>query len=152
MIHKYSYIYQAIGYALCLATAFDAYAQSRRIVTYHSVQIHGGAVAEMHAYLSDDVDEQPQFPGGDSAMLQFINRERTYPAAEYNAGVQGRVLCSFIIGADGRVHNVEVVRGCTEGLNQEAVRVIRSMPRWKAGKVDGSPVPVLCILPIPFRL
>lgn len=152
MIHKYSYIYQSISFALILSLASQADAQTRRVVTYHSVQMHSGAVHEVHAYLSDDVDEQPEFPGGDSAMLQFINHERSYPSAEYNAGVQGRVVCSFVVGVDGRVHNVEVVRGCTEGLNQEAVRVIRSMPRWHPGKVNGSPVPVLCILPIPFRL
>lgn len=152
MIHKYPYIYQAICSALILSLASNVSAQTRRVVTCHSVHVRGGAVTEVRAYLSDDVDEQPQFPGGDSAMLQFINRERTYPSAEYNAGVQGRVVCSFVVGADGRVHNVEVVRGCTEGLNQEAVRVIRSMPRWEAGKVNGTPVPVFCILPIPFRL
>lgn len=137
---------------MLLAAATDTYAQTRRMVAYHPATVKGTISSEIHAYISDDVDEQPQFPGGDNAMLQFINRERNYPEAEYNAGIEGRVVCSFIVGTDGRVQNVEVVRGCSDGFNREAVRIIRRMPRWEAGKVNGNPVPVYYILPIPFRL
>lgn len=137
---------------MLVAVAMEGNAQTRRMVAYQSATVKGAVSSEIHAYISDDVDEQPQFPGGDSAMLQYINRERTYPAEEYNAGIQGRVVCSFIVGTDGRVQNVEILRGCSEGLNREAVRIIRSMPRWEAGKVNGNPVPVYYILPIPFRL
>ena len=152
MINKLAYIARAAGCALILAHVADAHAQCHRMVTYQCAPSRGGIPSEARAYLSDDVDEQPQFPGGDNAMLHYINRERTYPSAEYNAGVQGRVVCSFIVGADGKVHNVEIIRGCTDGLNREAVRIIRNMPRWEAGKGKGEAVPVYCILPIPFRL
>lgn len=128
-----------------------ASAQGRRAVTYQFTHA-GGHNMEMSVYLYDDVDVQPQFPGGDNAMLQYINRERRYPAEAYNAGVEGRVLCSFIVSADGRVLNVEVIKGHEESLNREAVRIIRNMPRWEAGRMGNTAVPVYCILPIPFRL
>lgn len=143
-----------IKISLCLSAlaAFStAIAQERRMVTLHSSASRGHNL-EMTAYLYDDVDIQPQFPGGDGAMLQYINRERQYPADAYEAGVEGRVLCSFVVLPDGKVRNVEVLRGSIESLNEEAVRIIRNMPRWHAGRIGNLAVPVYCILPIPFRL
>lgn len=98
------------------------------------------------------VDSQPHFPGGDIAMLQFINHERRYPSEAYDKGIQGRVLCGFVVNENGTISNVEVMRGVEESLNQEAVRIIREMPAWEAGELDGRAVPVYCVLPIAFRL
>ena len=83
--------------------------------------------------------------------MKFINKERCYPEEAYNAGVQGRVLCSFIVQPDGAVSYIEVLRGVEKSLNDEAVRIISNMPKWSPGKVDGSNVPTYCILPISFR-
>lgn len=102
-------------------------------------------------YDADMVDEEPVFPGGERAMLKFINSERNYPEQAYNNGISGRVLCGFIIGPDGSVSHIQVLRGVEESLDREAVRVISKMPKWVAGRINNSPVPVHYILPIPFR-
>ena len=110
--------------------------------------VHFGTLPQ---YVPEAVDEQPQFPGGDNALMRYINQERRYPREAYCAGIEGRVLCSFIVDSDGSVSNVEVLRGVDESLNREAVRIISGMPRWKAGTIDGGNVPVYYVLSIPFR-
>lgn len=105
----------------------------------------------MNVYEYDFVDRQPQFPGGDNAMIRFINNERRYPKEAYREGIEGRVLCSFIVNEDGTISHISVLRGVEESLNREAVRVISQMPPWIAGEIDNTPVPVYCIIPIPFR-
>ena len=84
-------------------------------------------------------------------MLRFINNERRYPAEAYHDGIQGRVLCSFVVSEDGSLTHISVIRGVEESLDREAVRIISEMPKWMAGEIDDTPVPVYCILPIPFR-
>ena len=104
--------------------------------------------------LSDmwQVDEEPTFPGGDMALLRFINDERRYPDEAYRAGISGRVLCSFTIGTDGAVSDIRVVRSVEQSLDREAVRIISRMPRWSPAVHSGEAVPVVYLLPIPFRL
>ena len=103
-------------------------------------------------YEYDSVDEQPQFPGGERGLVNYINKTRKYPYEAYEAGIEGRVLCGFIINTDGSVSNITVLRGCNEQLNREALRVISEMPKWRAGKVGDKSVPVIHMLPIVFRL
>ena len=107
----------------------------------------------MEVYEFDYVDVQPQFPGGEHGLTNFINETRQYPYDAYRNHIQGRVLCSFIVGPDGRVSDVTVIRDSgDESLNREAMRVISEMPRWSAGKVGGRTVAVRCVLPVAFRL
>ena len=107
----------------------------------------------VNVYEYDYVDIQPQFPGGEHGLVNFINKTREYPYHAYKQRVQGRVLCSFIVGKDGKISDIKVIRGAgNESLNREAMRVIKEMPRWKAGKVNNRKVPVRCVLPIAFRL
>lgn len=105
----------------------------------------------VNVYEFDFVDRQPQFPGGDNAMIRFINHERRYPKEAYQEGIEGRVLCSFVVNEDGSLSHISVIRGVEESLSREAVRIISQMPPWLAGEIDNTPVPVYCILPIPFR-
>ncbi len=137
--------------AISSLAALPASAQQRRVVMYQTI-VQGNRMVDIEAFVPDAVDEQPQFPGGDAAMIRFINRERRYPVDAYNAGVEGRVLCSFIVAPDGTIVSPEVIRGVEDSLNREALRVISSMPRWIAGRIAGESVPVYCILAIPFRL
>ncbi len=130
------------------ADVFNASAQTRHPITYQSSDRH----IEVEAYLAESVDVPPEFPGGEVALMRYINSERCYPEDAYHARVQGRVLCAFVVAPDGSVKNVEILRGVDESLNREALRVIERMPRWKAGRIGSAAVPVLCILPIPFRL
>lgn len=86
-------------------------------------------------------------------MINFINETREYPYDAYHNHVQGRVLCSFVVGADGKLFDIQVIQGSgDDSLDREAMRVISKMPKWKAGMVGTSKVNVLCIIPIAFRL
>ena len=107
----------------------------------------------MEVYEFDYVDIQPQFPGGERGLINFINKTREYPYYAYKKRIQGRVLCSFIVGTDGRVSDIRVIRGAgDDSLNREAIRVIGEMPKWSVGKVGNHAVPVRVVLPIAFRL
>ncbi len=106
----------------------------------------------IEAYDVSSVEISPSFPGGEQALVSFINSERRYPREAYSAGLEGRVVCGFIVNPDGALSHVTVVRGVSEDLNREAVRVISSMPRWQPGVRGGVNVPVYCCLTIPFRL
>ena len=106
----------------------------------------------INVYDLDCLDVQPSFPGGDTAMLRFINRERRYPSRAYREGIEGRVLCSFVVNEDGSISHVSVIKGVEESLNREAMRIISKMPQWMAGSIGENPVPVYYILPIAFRL
>ncbi|MDO5664652.1 MAG: TonB family protein [Bacteroidia bacterium] len=98
------------------------------------------------------VEEQPEFPGGNTAMMKFLNENVKYPIIAQENGIQGRVITNFVVERDGSITDVQVVRGVDPSLDKEAVRVIQSMPRWKAGKQRGSAVRVRFTLPVVFRL
>ncbi len=99
----------------------------------------------------DYVSEKPAFPGGDKSLVDFINAHRTYPAEAYRKGIEGRVVCSFVVNADGAVSNLKIVKGVEPSLNDEALRVLSLMPHWTPGRLEGRTVPVRVIWPIPFR-
>ncbi|MDE6278927.1 MAG: energy transducer TonB [Paramuribaculum sp.] len=132
-----------------LLAAIPGYSQFKRTVAC-KVSTSSGTTS-LSAYLYEEVDEPPTFPGGDSEMIKYINTNRRYPAKAYADGIEGRVLCSFIVMPDGEIHNIEVIRGVEKTLNEEAVRLISEMPDWVPGKVEGEKVATLCILPIAFR-
>ena len=107
----------------------------------------------MEVYEYDYVDIQPQFPGGERGLINFVNKTREYPYHAYKKGIEGRVLCSFIVGTNGKLSDVRVIRGSgDESLDREALRVISKMPKWSVGKVGDHAVPVRVVLPIAFRL
>lgn len=98
------------------------------------------------------VEQQPEFPGGLAALTKFLGNHIKYPQAAAKAGVAGRVFLSFIVGADGRITNVEVSKGVGFGCDEEALRVVRLMPAWKPGRQAGRAVPVRFTLPVFFQL
>lgn len=98
------------------------------------------------------VEEMPQFPGGDGELLKFISKSIKYPVIAQENGIQGRVVCSFVVNRDGSIVDAEVVRGVDPSLDKEALRVINTMPKWTPGKQRGKPVRVKYTVPITFRL
>ena len=98
------------------------------------------------------VDEMPEFPGGVEALMDYVSRNVKYPESAKENNLQGRVLVKFVIEKDGSVSNVEVGRGWGNELDDEAVRVVKAMPKWKPGKQEGKPVRVSFMLPINFKL
>ena len=134
---------------LTLTAALPMVAQVRHVTTVNPMTKQ----SHIEVYEFDYVDIQPQFPGGERGLINFIHKTREYPYHAYKNHIQGRVLCSFIVGTDGRVSDVRVIRSAgDESLNREAIRVISKMPKWSVGKVADHAVPVRVVLPIAFRL
>ena len=116
-------------------------------------QAEGGAAAPAPAaptvYFT--AEEMPAFPGGNAAMLAFLGRKTNYPAEALDHRVSGKVHVAFVVDADGRLRDPQVVRGLGYGLDEEALRLVRIMPWWTPGKINGQPVWVRVTLPIVFR-
>ena len=104
------------------------------------------------AKVFDVVEEMPQFPGGSSAMFEYIAASLKYPVKAEENGVQGRVVCSFVVDTDGSVSDVKVVKSVDPTLDKEAKRIIQGMPKWIPGKQGGAPVRVKYTVPVTFRL
>ncbi len=100
----------------------------------------------------DIVEQQPLFPGGNSALMQYLHDNMKYPVVAQENGVQGRVTVQFVVEKDGSITGVHVLRGVDPSLDKEAVRVVKSMPRWTPGKQNGTTVRVNYRLPVLFRL
>ncbi len=100
----------------------------------------------------DVVEQMPSFPGGISGLRTYLNQNIRYPAEAQENCVQGRVVVSFVVGKDGHISDVTVLRSVDPSLDKEAVRVIRNMPRWTPGKQGGEPVRVRYNVPVSFRL
>ena len=98
------------------------------------------------------VDDWPEYPGGDTAQMRFLNENIKYPIAAKENGIQGRVICNFVVERDGSITNVLITRGVDPSLDKEALRVIRSMPKWAPGKIDGKPVRARFTLPVTFKI
>lgn len=98
------------------------------------------------------IEEKPEFPGGERAMLEWVMKNTKYPEISREMGVTGKVCVNFIINKDGKVTKVELLNSIDEYLDKEALRVISSMPDWKPGKNNGKNVNVSFRLPIKFTL
>ena len=98
------------------------------------------------------VDQVPEFPGGEKELARFIASSIKYPAAARQNKVQGKVYLSFVVEKDGQITDVKVKQGIGSGCDEEAVRVLRSSPKWKPGLIKESPVRTYFILPVTFQL
>lgn len=94
-------------------------------------------------------EENPEFKGD---VFAYLSKSLKYPIIPQENGVQGKVICQFVVNRDGSITDIEVVRGVDKYLDAEAVRVIKTMPAWKPGKMNGKPVRVKFTLPVVFRL
>ena len=98
------------------------------------------------------VQEQPEFPGGMEKMYEFMQRTQKYPDMEYEAGIQGKVYVEFVVEKDGRVTDVKLKKGVSDGLDKEAMRLVKAMPPWNPGKMNGKSVKCRFVLPVKFTL
>ena len=94
----------------------------------------------------------PSFIGGKSAMMEFLSESIRYPHVDIEQGMEGRVICTFVVEKDGSITDISVIRGISPSIDKEAVRVIRAMPKWKPGFQNGNTVRVKFTLPIVFKL
>jgi len=100
------------------------------------------------------VEQMPEFPGGTKAMYEYLGKNINYPQVAKEAGIQGKVYVSFVVGKDGSITDVKILRGIPGGkmCDNEALRVVKKMPKWKAGKQRGKAVKVSYMLPVQFTL
>ncbi len=98
------------------------------------------------------VESMPEFPGGQTKMMEYIAKNIKYPAMARESGIQGRVFVNFVVEPDGSVSNVKVLRGIGGGCDEEAVRVVEAMPKWTPGRQRGKAVRVSFNLPVRFTL
>ena len=107
---------------------------------------------EVATKVFDVVEEMPSFPGGNGALMSYLNGNTKYPVVAQENGVQGKVIISFVVERDGSISDVRVARSVDPSLDREAQRVVKSMPRWTPGKQNGQTVRVKYTVPVVFRL
>lgn len=98
------------------------------------------------------VEQPPEFPGGIAAMMKFLSQNTRYPSSARRMGTEGSVFVSFVVDPNGKITEVQTIKGIANDCDKEAMRVIQSMPPWKPGKQNGKPVRVRFVLPIKFVL
>ena len=98
------------------------------------------------------VEQMPSFPGGDVALMQYLSKNIKYPPVAEEMGIQGRVICTFVVERDGGVSDIRIAKSVDPSLDKEAIRVISTMPKWIPGRQNGQSVRVKFTLPVTFRL
>ena len=119
---------------------------------YYSPESYHKEVSNNDERIYSVVEQMPQFPGGNSELLDYISKHLKYPGVARRNGIQGKVICQFIVTRTGRIEKPEVVRSLDRYCDKEALRVIRSLPRFIPGKQNGVNVDVYYTLPIIFSL
>ena len=109
-------------------------------------------VVDVKNKVFDVVEDMPQFPGGLQALMMYLSKTIHYPKEAEDNGIQGRVVCTFVVEPDGKVSNTMIAMGVDPALDKEAERVVSSMPKWTPGKANGQNVRVKYTLPVTFRL
>jgi protein TonB len=100
----------------------------------------------------DVVEQMPSFKGGDAALMEWLSKNIKYPVIAEENGIQGRVVATFVVERDGSITDVKIVKSVDPSLDKEAVRVLKSMPKWIPGKQNGQAVRVKYTVPVTFRL
>lgn len=131
---------------LAMITPLFGFSQTDTPPTVDSVE-----VAE-EAPLPDLVETMPEYPGGNEALYKFIGKHLKYPKKAHKKGIEGKVYVQFVIDKEGNVTNAKVLKGIGFGCDEEALRVVNKMPKWKQGTQRGKPVPVVFTLPFSFKL
>ena len=124
--------------------------QTEVIEEYVPVEVEEEEVSEQEVFTI--VEEMPSYPGGDVKLYEYLGKNIKYPQIARESGIQGRVFVNFVVEPDGSVSNVKVMRGIGGGCDEEAMRVIKSMPKWKPGKQRGKAVRVTYTIPVVFKL
>ena len=107
---------------------------------------------EKNEQIFSHVEVMPQFPGGDAALIKWLTDNMSYPQEAAEKGIQGRVTLRFIVTPDGSIEDVEILKGLDPACDKEAIRVVKTMPKWIPGKQKGEPVAVYQNLPVRFKL
>ena len=148
MTMKTTYIPLLSSIILIVLGFMNARAQTCRVSSGISCE---GLQTYKEVFEYDFVEVKPSFPGGNEALLDYINKNRQYPTDAYERGIEGRVTCSFVVNSNGDISHIKVIKGCHKSLNMEAVRLLAEMPAWNPGRHLSHSVPVRVVHSIPFR-
>ena len=124
--------------------------QTEVIEEYVAPEIEEEEVVEQEIF--QIVEEMPAFPGGEVKLMEHIAKNIKYPQIARESGIQGRVFVGFVVEPDGSISNVKLLRGIGGGCDEEAMRVIKGLPKWKPGKQRGKAVRVSYQIPVNFKL
>jgi len=108
--------------------------------------------AEVSPKLINRLTTKPEFEGGGLALMKYLQKNIQYPQLERDNDIQGKVVLRFMVDTAGLIQDIKVLKSVSPGINKEAVRVVKQMPKWKPATYHGKPVPVYYILPVGFRL
>jgi periplasmic protein TonB len=120
--------------------------------TASTAQSSSTATADSLNKVYTTAEQMPQFPGGEKKMSDFLQKNIRYPAEARNKNIQGVVYVSFVVLSDGTLSDVKIVHGVEGGISEEAMRVVKKMPKWVPGVKNGKSVNVLVNLPVSFEL
>jgi TonB family protein len=126
----------------------DTKKEENTVITIENGKVKGENEEEVFTI----VENMPEFPGGQKALYEFLVKNLKYPAKAKKKGISGKVYVNFVIGKDGQVRDIKVIRGVHKLLDKEAIRVMKAMPKWKPGTQRGKNVNVSYNLPINFKL
>ncbi|GJG37597.1 hypothetical protein PRLR5107_28710 [Prevotella lacticifex] len=125
---------------------------SFKLLGYNESYIDQKTEKGLNDSIYEDVEQMPSFPGGQWALMQYLANNIKYPVVAQENGIEGHVVVSFVVERDGSITDVQVVRSVDPSLDREALRVVRSMPKWIPGKQKGQAVRVKYNMPVSFRL
>jgi protein TonB len=126
--------------------------QSKEVAAFVAPIVEDEVVQVVEAEIFTIVEEQPEFPGGEAALMEYLGKNISYPQLARESNIQGTVYVKFVVEPNGSISNVTILKGIGGGCDEEAIRVVKNMPSWKAGKQRGKAVRVQFNLPIRFIL
>jgi TonB family protein len=150
-LYKNSYTMTYIRFVpllLCLLFCFSKPLSAQSVVAQDLLLREPSQTGEVYTV----VDKQPKFPGGQKAFWQYVRENQNYPDAARKANISGRVFVAFIVNTDGSIQNVELLKGIGMGCDEEAIRLVKRMPKWTPGSQSGKAIRVKYNLPIAFDL
>lgn len=133
-------------------TTFDKGTDDRTVVREHKEEIIVEEKKEVKEEVFKAVEQMPQFPGGDAELAKFLRNNIQYPAMAQENNIQGRVIVQFVVTKTGAIGEIKVVKGVDRDLDNEAKRLVRKLPKFVPGRMNGQPVNVWFTLPVNFKL
>ena len=146
-------LFALLLFANCKSNGNDKSAEKKAVEATETVETQAvETVATDDSEVYGAVEVMPEYPGGTTAMYEFIQKTLKYPESAKDKGLEGKVFISFVVEKDGSLSSVQVLRGVCDEIDAEAVRVLKMMPKWKPGMNNGEPVRVQYTMPFKFQL
>ncbi|QJD80246.1 energy transducer TonB [Spirosoma rhododendri] len=140
--------FQFVSLLFCLLLCISQFVSAQQVTAQDLLLRELKQTGEIYTV----VEKQPTFSGGQNALQQYLRQHRRYPEAARKAGISGRVFVAFVVNTDGSIQDVELLKGIGLGCDEEAIRLVKGMPKWIPGSQSGKAIRVKYNLPIAFGL